>query len=88
MDLLSHLELEAQQYALPKHTSTRFRGLTYAQFNCSAHRQPSPVILEQRGLSPVTFQRADINVPANSQLEVLQQARPSEKPATCEEFIA
>ena len=48
----------------------------------TAHREPNLVTLEERGLSLVTFQRADINVSANSQLEVLEQARPSEKVAT------
>lgn len=48
----------------------------------TAHRKPNHVILEQCGLSLVTFQRVNINVLASSQLEVLEQVTPSEKLAT------
>lgn len=48
----------------------------------TAHRKPNHVILEQCGLSLVTFQRANINVSASSQREVLEQVTPSEKLAT------
>lgn len=40
-----------------------------------ALREPSLLILQQHDLSLVTFQRANIKVSANSQLEVLGQSR-------------
>lgn len=48
----------------------------------TAHREPNLVTPEQCGLSLVTFQRADINVAANSQLGVQEQARPLDNLAT------